>query len=144
MPFEDITDAGAVRRALEEFREVGRAGFSKNMASEHRGVGWFKINGKEYDAKAILGAAHGYQHRTGPLPQTEFYGGRPTARKLRELGFTVTDLPLGATLFGAGTNLSWRSTYTCATGLHFQVRTPGGNRTFPSFESPGGDDRHRR
>ncbi|MGX1135869.1 hypothetical protein [Bradyrhizobium ottawaense] len=48
-------------------------------------------DGNEYDAKAIIGAAHGYQYPAqGPLPQSEFYGGQPTARKLRELGFEVT------------------------------------------------------
>ncbi len=49
-------------------------------------------DGQVYDAKAILGAAHGYQHSAlGPLPQSEFHGGLPTARKLRDLGFAVDE-----------------------------------------------------
>ena len=62
-------------------------------------------DGQEYDAKAVLGAAHGYQHPTlRPLPQSEFYGGLPTARKLRELGFTGRNLLFSETQFGAGTS----------------------------------------
>jgi 5-methylcytosine-specific restriction enzyme A len=47
---------------------------------------------QEYDGKAILGAAHRYQHPAlGPLNWKDFHGGTPTARKLRELGFTVSE-----------------------------------------------------
>ena len=93
MPFEDITDPSAVRRALGEFRAIGQLRFLKKYGfGASRGWMLRDADGEEYDAKAILGAAHGYQHPTlGPLPQSQFYGGLPTARKLRELGFTVTE-----------------------------------------------------
>src|SRR3954468_3222488 len=92
MGFEDIAEPEAVRRAIEEFEALGQARFLKQY---HFGAsrGWMLRDGdREYDAKAILGAAHGYQHPAlGPLPYDQFYGGVPTARKLRELGFTVTE-----------------------------------------------------
>ena len=95
MPFEDITDAAAVQRALDDIRAVGQPRFLKKYGfGASRGWMLRDTDGKEYDAKAILGAAHGYQHpNLGPLPQSQFYGGLPTARKLRELGFTVTEPP---------------------------------------------------
>lgn len=92
MALEDITDPSAVRRAIEEFKAIGQSQFlTKYGFGASRG--WMlREDGQDYDAKAILGAAHGYQQPAlGPLPQSEFHGGVPTARKLRELGFTVTE-----------------------------------------------------
>lgn len=58
----DITDRQAVRAAMAEYLEVGqeaflaRYGFGKSR-------GWLLVDkdGTTYDAKAILGVAHGYQ-----------------------------------------------------------------------------------
>jgi hypothetical protein len=78
MAFEDITDPEAVRRAIEEFEALGQARFLKryNFGASR---GWMLRDGdREYDAKAILGAAHGYQHPAlGPLPYDQFHGGVP-------------------------------------------------------------------
>jgi hypothetical protein len=92
MAFEDITDPGAVRRAIEEFEALGQARFLKQYGFG-ASRGWMLRDGdREYDAKPILGAAHGHQHPAlGHLPYDQFHGGVPTARKLRELGFTVTE-----------------------------------------------------
>src|SRR6185503_16885091 len=53
--------------------------------------------GRSYDSKAIVGAAHGYEHpQLGPLGAHDFSGGETTvARKLEALGFAVrrTDVP---------------------------------------------------
>lgn len=92
MAFEDITDPSAVWQAIEEFRAIGQAQFLKKYGFG-ASRGWMLQNdGQEYDAKAVLGAAHGYQYPAlGPLPYDQFHGGVPTARKLRELGFTVIE-----------------------------------------------------
>jgi hypothetical protein len=46
-------------------------------------------NGREYDSKALLAAAHGFQHPDkGPLPNN-FSGGEQTTARFRALGFTV-------------------------------------------------------
>ena len=48
-------------------------------------------DGREYDSKAVVGAAHGYdQPRLGPLKAVAFSGGEKTvAARLRQLGFVV-------------------------------------------------------
>lgn len=93
MPLKDITDPQAVRHAIKEFKAIGQSRFLKKYRfSASRGWMLHDEDGSEYDAKAILGAAHGYQHPAlGYLPQSEFHGGAATARKLREMGFTVIE-----------------------------------------------------
>src|SRR3954466_11556185 len=92
MTLEDITDPEAVRRATEEFEALGQARFLKQYGFG-ASRGWMLRDGDREDgAQAILGAAHGHQHPArGHLPYDQFHGGVPTARKLREFGFTVTD-----------------------------------------------------
>ncbi len=47
-------------------------------------------DGRRYDSKAIVGAAHGYQHGR-PLSSVDFSGGEATVMSLLEsLGFEVT------------------------------------------------------
>ena len=49
--------------------------------------------GRRYESKPILAAAHGYEHPdVGPLRSSEFSGGRPTVTKLEQLGFEVERL----------------------------------------------------
>lgn len=93
MAIENIDDPEAVRRAIAEFRAIGQTRFLKKYGfGASRGWMLRDEDGQELDAKAILGAAHGYQHPgLGHLPQSEFYGGEATARKLREMGFTVIE-----------------------------------------------------
>ena len=93
MPIEDITNPEAVRQAISEFRLIGQARFLKRYGfGASRGWLLRDDDGQEFDAKAILGAAHGYQYPAlGHLPQSKFHGGEATARKLREMGFTVTE-----------------------------------------------------
>ena len=83
MAIDDITDPGAVRRAVDEFRELGQGGFLDKYAfGASRGWMLRTDDGREYDAKAILGAAHGYQHPSqGPLTWRDFHGGMARARK---------------------------------------------------------------
>src|SRR5690606_16167532 len=53
------------------------------------------IDGSEYDSKAIIGVAHGYDRDDlGPLRPDDFSGGEATvARRLRDLGFDVQAPP---------------------------------------------------
>ncbi len=91
MPVSDITDPAAVRNAIAEFNRLGRDAFLHRYGFG-RALSYFLIyNGREYDSKAILGAAHGYQFPAlGPLHRTDFSGGEAvTVPKLRELGFEV-------------------------------------------------------
>ena len=93
MPIDEVTDPDAVRQAMGEYRRLGqeaflaRYGFGKSR-------GWLLIedDGRTYDAKAILSAAHGYQYPDeGPLPQSAFHGGLATAKPLRRMGFVVLE-----------------------------------------------------
>jgi MoxR-like ATPase len=86
----DLTDPDAVLRAIREFDELGRDAFLEKygFASSRQYV--LVLNGREYDSKPIVAAAHGFQHpQLGPLRYTEFSGGEPTTSKLRSLGFDV-------------------------------------------------------
>lgn len=59
------------------------------------------IDGKEYDSKAVVGAAHGFLLKQEPLGSEDFSGGRTHAVKLlRDLGFHT-----GAALVQGGISL---------------------------------------
>src|SRR4051794_41519717 len=78
---------------MAEFDRLGRKAFLEQYAID-KARGWLVVDerGREYDAEAIAGAAHGRQfpHR-GPLAATDFHGGEATARVLRRMGFTVRE-----------------------------------------------------
>ncbi len=88
MAFEDITPA-AVNSAIEEFDRIGREAFlDKYKIGAARGYYVF-VNGKEYDAKALLAAAHSYTEGNKPLPARQFAGGEFTVVRFERLGFKV-------------------------------------------------------
>ena len=91
MPLSELTSGAAVLRALREFDKVERAAFlERNKFGAARSY-VFHHDGREYDSKAIAGAAHGYQYsKRGPLAASAFSGGANTvARVLGALGFDV-------------------------------------------------------
>jgi hypothetical protein len=103
MALRDLTDRQAVLDALSEFDTIGREGFLAKYGFRHAS-GYFVLHeGRKYDSKAIVGAAHGYQHGL-PLKAGQFSGGAATVvARLTALGFIVTvptgpkwSLPLGA------------------------------------------------
>lgn len=91
MPLKDITDSAAVAMALKEFDDLGRDKFLAKYGFGPSRAYFISHEGKQYDSKAIVGAAHGYQHpHLGPMGHDEFSGGDQAAvRLLRQLGFTV-------------------------------------------------------
>jgi MoxR-like ATPase len=88
---EELTSRDAVLQAIEEFDRLGRGAFLGKYA--YGGAKRYRIvhGGREYDLKAIAGAAFGYQHPDhGPLGLDEFGSGlRSTVPKLESLGFEV-------------------------------------------------------
>jgi hypothetical protein len=88
---KDITEPHAVKQAIAEFDALGRDAFLKRYGFGHARRFRVEYNGKLYDSKALLGAAHGFQFPDkGSLASTDFSGGESTTvRKLRDLGFTV-------------------------------------------------------
>lgn len=60
---------------------------------------WLVVDGKTYDSKAIVGAAHGYLPSREPLAAYDFSGGAATVgRLLSGLGFQVTQAVPGLTV----------------------------------------------
>ena len=76
MALADLTDSTAVVKAIEEFDSLGRQAFlDKYGFGESRGY-FLRHEGKHYDSKAIVGAAHGFQYPDrGQLRSTDFTGG---------------------------------------------------------------------
>jgi MoxR-like ATPase len=88
---EELTSRDAVLQAIEEFDRLGRRAFLEKYG--YGGAKRYRIvhGGRDYDVKAIAGAAFGYQHPDhGPLGLDEFGSGlRSTVPKLESLGFEV-------------------------------------------------------
>jgi hypothetical protein len=100
----DLTDPAAIRRAMHEFDELGRAAFLEHYGFRRSTRYLVVADGREYDSKALVAAAHGFQRpELGPLASADFSGGDQTLSKLRELGFDVRQIdaasgPLGPLL----------------------------------------------
>lgn len=94
MQLSRLTSRTAVERALDEYDALGAQAFLTKY--DHDPATKFVIvrNGRQYDSKAIFGAAWGYQFPgEGPLKSTEFSGGVATVVKyLGRLGFEIADL----------------------------------------------------
>lgn len=97
MSLSDLSDPTAVRQALEEFGRLGRDEFLAKYGFGRSRRYMLVDGGKRYDAKAIAGAAHGYQHpEKGPLKQSDFTSGLHTVvPRLQSLGFEIEDLDKG-------------------------------------------------
>jgi 5-methylcytosine-specific restriction protein B len=91
MALADLTEPSAVLKAIEEADTLGRQTFLDKYGFSPSREYFIRHEGRLYDSKAIIGAAHGYQHPDrGPLRSTDFSGGEQTVqRKLEQLGFAV-------------------------------------------------------
>lgn len=99
MALKDVTDRSAVPQAMAEYDELGETEFLDKYGFGGARYYFLIHDGKVYDSKAIVGAAHGFQHGR-PLRRGDFSGGATTvARRLRALGFDVRgpEIPAGAT-----------------------------------------------
>ncbi len=76
---------------MDEFDRVGRDNFLRKYNFGPARAYFVRRDGKYYDSKAIVGAAHGYQYpQKGQLRAEDFSGGENTVRaQLEALGFTV-------------------------------------------------------
>jgi hypothetical protein len=87
LTISDIRDPSSVRKAIDEFDNLGRQAFLAKYGFGEARSYYLEDGGNLYDSKAIIGAAHGFEHGT-PLSSDEFSGGEQTVqRKLEELGF---------------------------------------------------------
>ena len=89
MVLKDITHQ-AVLAAIAEYDRVGQPAFLSRYGFEPARLYTLVHDGRAYDSKAIVGAAHGYLPGEKPLAASQFSGGEATVgRLLRRLGFTV-------------------------------------------------------
>lgn len=93
MALKDLTDRSAVISAIEECDRLGIAQFRSKYGFGSATKYSLIYKGRDYDVKAILGVAHGYQFPDlGPLKSWEFTSGTDTTLpKLRSLGFEVRE-----------------------------------------------------
>lgn len=90
MALAELTSRDAVIAAMQESEQLGRDRFLERYGFGRSRDYEVIHDGKRYDSKAIVGAAHGHQHPSlGPLSPRDFSGGRQTINKLKELGFDV-------------------------------------------------------
>ena len=91
MAFRDISSRSAILEAIAEYDQLGQHAFLEKYGFHPARSYFLVVNGREYDSKAIVGVAHGYQYpQLGPLAATEFSGGAATVQRLLEvLGFEV-------------------------------------------------------
>ena len=89
MSLNELSDRESVIKAIEEFDSLGREGFLLKYGFSRSRIYFLNHEGKQYDSKAIIGSAHGFQFGI-PLSASEFSGGDKTvSKKLTELGFSV-------------------------------------------------------
>ncbi len=98
MAFADISSRSAVLSAVAECDQLGRHAFLEKYGFHPARSYFLVVEGRDYDSKAIVGVAHGYQFpHLGPLPATQFSGGAATVQPLLEgLGFEVRVVADGA------------------------------------------------
>jgi 5-methylcytosine-specific restriction protein A len=85
----DIT-RDAVLQGIDEYDRLGQDGLLGRYGFDRARQYLLVHDGKRYDSKAIVGAAHGFLPGEQPLTAGEFSGGEATVgRLLRRLGFTV-------------------------------------------------------
>lgn len=95
MSFDKIRERASVEAAIAEFDRIGREAFLAKYGFAKARDYYLVVDGRRYDSKAIVGAAHGYEFPDlGPLPAGRFYGGAATVRpKLESMGFVVEGPP---------------------------------------------------
>src|SRR5580704_3016698 len=84
--------APSVQKAIAECDRLGRGEFLRRHGFGRARTYFLISDGKQYDSKAILAVAHGYEHPSDGALRYEdnIFGGKDdTAKVLRGLGFHV-------------------------------------------------------
>lgn len=91
MSLTDIQNRQSILKAVREFDQLGRSAFLTKYGFAEARRYFLVLDGRLYDSKAIVGAAHGFEFPDqGSLRPGEFSGGDATVRrKLETLGFQV-------------------------------------------------------
>ena len=87
-----------ILQAVAEYDQLGPERFLEKYGFGMARSYWLVVDGKTYDSKAIVGAAHGFLPGREPLAAADFSGGAATVgRLLGGLGFQVTQAVPGLT-----------------------------------------------
>jgi 5-methylcytosine-specific restriction enzyme A len=98
MALRDLTQR-EILQAVAEYDRIGRGRFLEKYAFGPARSYLLVVDGKTYDSKAIVGAAHGYLADREPLAPSDFSGGAATVgRVLTGLGFEVSQAGPGLTV----------------------------------------------
>ncbi len=94
MKLAALTDQSAVLSAIAEFDRLGRDVFLKKYGFKQARRYMLLHEGRQYDSKAIAGAAVGFQYPdAGPLLARDFSGGEATVKaRLEHLGFKFLEV----------------------------------------------------
>src|SRR5690349_11631379 len=93
MSLADLTSRTAILEAIREYDQIGQDAFLQKYGFGRSRDYIVLHDGKTSDSKALLGAAHAYQHPDlGGSRSGDFNGGKPTTDKLTSLGFTIEDI----------------------------------------------------
>jgi 5-methylcytosine-specific restriction enzyme A len=88
-----------ILQAVAEYDRLGQDRFLEKYGFGAARSYWLVVDGKAYDSKAIVGAAHGFLPGQEPLAAADFSGGAATVgRLLSGLGFQVTQAMPGLTV----------------------------------------------
>lgn len=90
----DLSDPGAVRLAMAEFRGIGRRAFLERYDFRRSKDFFVMEGGTAFDSKPLAAAAFGHQFGQA-LHWDDFSGGEPVQRVLGALGFNVVALTSG-------------------------------------------------
>ena len=87
----ELSDPKAVFEALAEFDRLGREVFLRKYGFGHASRFRIVHKGRQYDAKAVIGAARGFEFpERGPLSSDDFpSNARAVKGTLEQLGFDV-------------------------------------------------------
>jgi hypothetical protein len=91
MGINQISSAGAVIQAIEEYDKLGSQLFLDKYGFGKAKIYFLKYKDHLYPSKAILGVAHKYQFpEKGALRASEFVGGlQVVVKRLKALGFEI-------------------------------------------------------
>ncbi len=92
MAISDVTKE-AVFKAVDEYRSLGQTAFLAKYGFGKSTRYLLRVDGEDFDSKAIVGAAHGYAlPEMGPLANSAFSGGKDAAAGILEgLGFQIIE-----------------------------------------------------
>lgn len=90
--FSDVTK-DSVLKAVEEYRTLEQNAFLEKYGFGKSTRYLLRVDGEDFDSKAIVGAAHGYAlPEAGPLENSAFSGGKDAAAGVLEgLGFQIIE-----------------------------------------------------